>query len=200
VSVNNAVSLRGFSFGPRQASTGRPRILLPRGHNQDPGCLPKWTAGVTSRASGMQRAICFHEAGHAAVAVALGLGVAFVSAAPHDPHTLHRPVSRHAAQLQALLVTDLCGPLAEARAIGCVPPWASADDEVNAWHRALALRALAGHRGDTAGARRLVEAARQTAALCVDRYWPAIAAVATMLLGRDLTGVEVARLVRCYTA
>ena len=143
-------------------------------------------------------AVAFHEAGHAVIALAVGLGVERASADPADPGVTTTvpadlpPGKRSVLKFVARIFVDLAGAAAEERAFGTADDEAQRPDEENALRRAAQLLRLARDIGDRrldvderATCERLVAAFRPTAAKLVAENWPAIEAVAAALAVAD---------------
>jgi hypothetical protein len=123
------------------------------------------------------KAIAFHEAGHAVVALALGSKVRVVEIGPRPhAHCAHRTETNKA-------ITALAGDLAEQRAC----PWSPWDAEVDF----RVACDTAEHLAPAAPAEALERFLDQARAL-LDRHWREVEAVAAALLGRGkLTGKEI---------
>jgi ATP-dependent Zn protease len=153
--------------------------------------------------------IAAHEAGHAVVSRLLGVSVVRASAAD-DPSVrtkvryLRSSTADYAKALQALIIIDLAGALAETQVGKAADEGASQTDERTAFSRMLRIVLDENNLEDDElddglrrEARARVERLRRRAAALVEQNMPAIERVAAALgEGRELTGDEIDALVR----
>ncbi len=128
--------------------------------------------------------VAWHEAGHATIARALGLGVLRASAAEDHPcvvTTRSGGASTQFSETMKRLLVDLAGPLAERRAAGGCDDFAQRHDEENALRRAMWLMTDEHLSVDAEFGAAVVDRLRPRAAALVEEHWAQIGRVAAML-------------------